>query len=102
MKLVISIINTVDRTSVIEGLVQNGYYATQLNSVGGFAGKENITVLTAVNEENVEKVISLIKEHTKSRTIDISETLDREVLSAKVNGTTVFVLDIEKFIQISD
>ncbi len=102
MKLVISIINTVDRESVIEGLIQNGYCATQINSIGGFTGKENITVLTAVNEENVEKVIETIKQHTKSQTVDVSQELNREVLYAKVNGTTVFVIDIEKFIQIQN
>ena len=110
-KMVFAIINTMDRKSIIDGLISKGYHATQLNSIGGFTGKESICIIVITSESNVNDVILTMKENSVSRKIEVPEDrqaiiadgIDRaELLSAKISGTVVSVIDVDKFIHIND
>ncbi len=110
-KMVFAIINTMDRKSIIDGLISKGYHATQLNSIGGFTGKDSICVIVITSESNVEDVIMTMKENSISRKIEVPEDrkaiiengIDRtELLSAKLSGTVVSVIDVDQFLHIND
>ncbi len=110
-KMIISIINTMDRSSIINALISKGYHATQLNSIGGFTGKENICVIVITAESNVGDVISTVRDNSVSRQVDvpddrlqsIAQEIDRaELISAKLSGTVISVVDVDQFINISN
>lgn len=104
MKLVIAIVNRDDANAVTQGLSKKGYYSTKLASTGGFLLAGNVTVLVGVEEEKVQHVIDIIREHSHSRKQMIPTTteLGMDYISAMpvevtVGGATVFVVDVERF-----
>lgn len=110
-KMIFAIINTMDRKSIIDGLISKGYHATQLNSIGGFTGKDSICIIVITAENNIDDVITTIRDNSVSRKIEVPEDrqmsvangIDRtELLSAKLSGTVVSVIDVDKFIHIND
>ena len=85
MKLILAIINRDDANAVTQALTKAGFSSTKLSTTGGFLMSGNVTILVGVDEEKVQAVIDIIKEHSHSR---------KEVL---VGGATIFVVDIERF-----
>ena len=67
MKLIIAIINHDDAKAVTNALTQNGFSSTKLATTGGFLMAGNVTVLVGVDEEKVQAVIDIIREHSHSR-----------------------------------
>ncbi len=61
MKLMIIIVRDSDDKSVVEQMVQQGYRVTRMSSTGGFLRRGNVTLLAGVDEEQVDKVISLLR-----------------------------------------
>ena len=66
MKLIYAIVSSDDSSSVSGALTQNGFFATKLASTGGFLMAGNTTFLICTDDENVDRVISIIAEHSKS------------------------------------
>lgn len=61
MKLMIAILQVDDRP-VIETLVAHGHRVTRVASTGGFLRRGNVTLLIGVEEQEVESVLSLLRE----------------------------------------
>ena len=104
MKLVIAIVNRDDANTVTQNLTKNGFYSTKLASSGGFLLAGNVTLLIGVEEEKVQAVIDIIKEHSHSRKQLIPATTEMSVgymptmpVEVHVGGATVFVVDVERF-----
>ncbi len=104
MKLVIAIINRDDANIVTQNLAKNGFYSTKLASTGGFLLAGNVTVLIGVQEEKVQAVIDIIREHSHSRKQLIPATAEMGMnyipslpVEVRVGGATVFVVDVERF-----
>jgi uncharacterized protein YaaQ len=62
MKLVVAIIQDKDAGKVVEMLVQRGYGATRINTVGGFLRRGNATILTGVDDQETPAVIGILRE----------------------------------------
>ena len=104
MKLVIAVVNRDDSHAVTQNLSKNGFYSTNLASSGGFLLSGNITLLIGVEEEKVQNVIDIIREHSHSRKqlIPASTEIGMNYISAvpvevNVGGAVVFVVDVERF-----
>ena len=104
MKLIIAIVNYDDANSVTRALTQAGFSSTKLSTTGGFLMAGNITVLIGVEEEKVQTVIDIIKEHSFSRKQVIPTTTEMSYgyypslpVEVTVGGATVFVVDVERF-----
>lgn len=104
MKLVIAIINSDDVSTVTRSLTKNGFSSTRLATTGGFLLGRNVTILVGVDEEKVDAVIDIIKEHSHSRkqVITSSAGVGREFhtgmpVEVNVGGATIFVVDVERF-----
>ena len=104
MKLVIAIINSDDVGTVTRSLTKNGFSSTRLATTGGFLLGRNVTILVGVDEEKVDAVIDIIKEHSHSRkqVITSSAGVGREFqtgmpVEVTVGGATIFVVDVERF-----
>ncbi len=104
MKLVIAIINSDDVSTVTRSLTKSGFSSTRLATTGGFLLGRNVTILVGVDEEKVDAVIDIIKEHSHSRkqVITSSAGIGREFhtgmpVEVTVGGATIFVVDVERF-----
>lgn len=105
MKLVIAIINADDMNAVVRNLTRSGFSATRMPTTGGFLMAKNVTVLVGVDEEKVQTVIEIIKNHSHSRKQIIPATSggvgygfqSSMPLEVTVGGATIFVVDVEQF-----
>ena len=109
MKFVIGVVNKDDALPLIDVLVKSGYRVTMSKTTGGFLRKENATLFTCVEDEQVEEVICLIQENCHTRTQrmgslpPVMESGELYVLDTdeevKVGGAVIFVLDVAQFLK---
>jgi len=106
MKLVIAVVQDKDHRRVTEALLERGYKFTNIASTGGLLREGNVTFLIGVDAEQIEDVITVIQEHSKTReqlvnvfppTIEPIGTCIPSPVKVQVGGATVFVLDVERF-----
>ncbi len=105
MKLIFAIINNDDGPIVSAELIKAGFQVTKMASTGGFLKKGNNTFITAVEDEQVDKVIEIIKNYSRKRTFttaaDVLASANMGVgmtpIQVSVGGATVFVANIERF-----
>jgi len=103
MKLLFAIVNRDDANAVVRNLSHQGYSSTKLSTSGGFLLASNITLMIGVADEKVDHVISIIREHSHSRTQiipnnDLSFDFDpSQPLEVAIGGATIFVVDVDRF-----
>jgi len=104
MKMVLAIIDKDDASGVISNLSKEGFSITRLSTTGGFLRAGNVTILIGVDDEKTQDVISVIKEHSKSRSQQIPTIMGNEAsylspmpVEVLVGGATIFVLNVEQF-----
>ncbi|NLG52433.1 MAG: transcriptional regulator [Clostridiales bacterium] len=104
MKLVMAIINAEDAQTVISHLTKESFSVTKLATTGGFLKTGNTTIIVGVEADTVDKVISIINEHSHSRKQMIPSTSELGMgffpsvpVEISVGGATVFVMDVERF-----
>lgn len=109
MKLVISIVHDDDVHALLEELTANQLRVTKLATTGGFLRAGNTTLLTGVEDDEVDKVIAIIKNNCESReqitttptpVSGASGVFIPYPIDVKVGGATVFVLDIEQYVKL--
>ena len=108
MKLIVAIVQDQDAQNVISDLTEKEYRVTKLASTGGFLKAGNTTILSGVEDAQVEEVVGIIEKNCKTREITTSlltvtmpgDTYIPYPLEVKVGGATVFVLDVEQHIKI--
>ena len=105
MKLIYAIVSRDDSSAVSAALTQNGFFATKLASTGGFLKAGNTTFLICTEPENVDRVISIIAEHSKKRKQMVSSSAGYGGMGGytpfpvevTVGGATIIVTDVERF-----
>ena len=104
MKMILAIVSNDDSSNVSRALTKARYSVTRLATTGGFLRAGNVTVLVGVDEEKVQAVIDVIKEHSHSRKQMIASTTETTYgyypampVEITVGGATIFVVDIERF-----
>ena len=105
MKLIFAIVNNDDGAIVSAQLIKQGIHVTKMASMGGFLKKGNHTFITAVEDDEVEKVIEIIRNYSKKRTYSApadvisAASLGGSVtpIQVTIGGATVFVANIERF-----
>lgn len=106
MKLVVAVVQSRDAESLVQALTEQGFFATQINSSGGFLRESNVTVLIGVQEVAVPDVIRLVRENGHARTryvnplmplLEPSEFHVAAPVEVHVGGATIFVLDVERY-----
>ena len=61
MKLIIAIVHDDDATKVVKELNSQGFRVTRMCSSGGFLKAGNTTLMVGVDEDGVDKVLSIIE-----------------------------------------
>ena len=104
MKLIFAIVNDDDAARVLSVLNRAGFGATKLASTGGYLKSGNTTFISGVEDEQVDRAISLIGQNARKRTQIIHDTTSMGTfntmampLEIQVGGATVFVLNVERF-----
>ncbi len=107
MKLLIVIVNNDDAKAVSKALVKNRFYSTKLASTGNFLLSGNTTMLVGCQNEEVDKVIEVIKSeaHQRKKMVTPIAGISASLLSPSpievtVGGATIFIVDVEKFVKI--
>jgi uncharacterized protein YaaQ len=105
VKLVVAIVNPEDAGPLVDGLLERDFRATRLHSSGGFLKQSNATVLLGVEDDAIDEVLEIIREHCHSRTqlvnpmppiLEPGEFFLPYPLEVEVGGATVFVVPVER------
>lgn len=106
MKLVIAIMHGDDATECTDALADKGIPTTRLDSRGGFLQRGNATLLCGVSADQVEEVLGVLRQRSKSRTevlnpmpplVEPGDFFVPYPVEVEVGGAIVFVLDVERF-----
>ncbi len=105
MKLILAIVNDEDGNKVLNALSQKGFSVTKLATTGGFLKAGNMTLLSGVEDDEIDAVINIIKEKSQRRTqitaapipISSSPSFTPYPIEVQVGGATIFVLDVDRF-----
>jgi uncharacterized protein YaaQ len=105
MKLILAVVQEKDATRLIDALNEANVQATMLASTGGFLREGNATILSGVEDEQMEKVLVVInrvchrREQLMTPIPPVVEPVDSYVtypVKVEVGGAIVFVLNIER------
>lgn len=105
-KLLFAIIQGDDYENVVSELTKNGFYVTQLNSVGGFLKRRSMTIMVGLPESRLEAALAILKEKAGERVETVyrnhmvhnssMEFSPAMPMSVPCGGVAVFVLDMER------
>jgi uncharacterized protein YaaQ len=91
---------------VSEALLRAGYKFTKISTTGGLLRDGNTTLLIGVDNEEVDAVMGIIEEFSKTREQYVSlppadvmpaGTFVPNPVRVSVGGAIVFVVDVERF-----
>ncbi|NPA06010.1 MAG: hypothetical protein GXO54_01215 [Chloroflexi bacterium] len=88
MKFILVVLEDSDSQDVIQALVEAGYSVTRLTSGGGLLRRGRQIFFSGVEDDHVDRVIALIREHLPPR----------EEQSARRG--MIFVLPMEDFVRV--
>lgn len=106
MKLIIIIVNSDDSRNLLDRLGRRGFSVTVTSSAGGFMHLGNATLFCGVEDEEVEEVLTVVRESCTSRiqyvtplppVMEPGEMHIPTPVEKHVGGATIFVLDVEHF-----
>lgn len=104
MKLVYAIVNNDDSHAVSTALTESGFSATKLASTGGFLKAGNTTFIIGVDDDKINQVIDVIKEHSHKRKQMVPSAASYSEgnytsfpVEVFVGGATIFVTNVERF-----
>lgn len=104
MKLIYAIVNNDDSRAVSSSLTKEGFQATKLASTGGFLLAGNTTFLICSDDDKVDEIIEIIRQHSRRRSQYVPSSTSYGVgsytsfpVEVSVGGATIFVTNIERF-----
>lgn len=109
MKLVIAFVHADDAATVLGKLQRGKIPSTALESRGGFLRRGNATILSAVEENDVERVLTILRAACKPRAEHVDTTFAGGSVETiglpgsaevPVGGATVLLLDVARVVKI--
>jgi len=108
IKLIVSIVHSDDADQLTTALREGGFSSTKISTTGGFLREGNATILVGTEEENVPRVMELIKSNCHTRTqyvnplpavMEPGELYLPNPVEVQVGGAVIFVLDVERLVR---
>jgi len=105
LKLILAVVQSKDVEACVDALVGAGHVCTRLASFGGFLEQGNATLLTAVDDREVEATLALLGSKARQRNQVLQALLPGSdapgaalapPMDVEVGGATVFVLDVAR------
>lgn len=102
MKLVISVVQRQDESSLTRALSGQHVGVTRVSSKGGFLREGNVTLFIVVPDHRVDEVMQTIRQHCYTRTkfvaplppvAESGEFYPSTPIEVQVGGATVFVVE---------
>lgn len=105
MKLLIAIIQESDADRVGQELRDAGARFTRLSSTGGFLETPNVTLILAVEEDTLPRVLEVFRDSCSAREVELPLVLyerlrDWEDRMVSYAGATILVADLADVIRI--
>ena len=104
MKMITAIVNKRDAGEVCDSLTEEKVTFTKMSTMGGFLKAGNATLLIGVEDDQVDKVLEIIKKHCAKRMEPLPAVVNTSVpmygyyqTEVPVGGATVFVTNVERF-----
>ena len=105
MKLVIAIVQDEDSENLIISLNENNFKVTKISSTGGFLKAGNVTILSGIEDEELDKFMGILEENSKTREVKRTiqpvnipgQAMIPVPITVKVGGATIFVTDVVDF-----
>ncbi|MGI8478095.1 MAG: cyclic-di-AMP receptor [Thermomicrobiales bacterium] len=92
-KLIIAVVQNEDADGVVDALLEGDFRATRLASTGGFLRRGNTTLMIGADEDQVDHVLGLIRQHARSA----GAPADAAATATAPAAATVFVLNLEEY-----
>ena len=104
MKLILAVIQNEDEDVLTDTMETEGLSITRIGSSGGFMRASNVTLMIAVQDDQVSHVVELFRKHCKRRTkhlhpwVPSMEARERFLgaIPVEVGGAAVFILNLEQ------
>ena len=104
MKLIMAVIQHEDEDALVQALEDATIGSTRIGSSGGFLRASNVTMMIAVQDDQVDAVLGLLQKHCKRRTRHLYPLLPnleaRErflgSIPVEIGGATVFILPVDR------
>jgi uncharacterized protein YaaQ len=106
MVVLLAVVQAQDADLVIKALEKHDVAGYKLSSIGAFLGKKNVTLLIPVEQAKAELVISELKRNCRQRIEYVNMPLEGQPLPIPspipitVGGATIFLLDIDQYLEI--
>lgn len=107
MKLILAIVHDEDSHELIKNLSEKNFNITKLASTGGFLKTGNSTLIIGAAKEKLDEILEIIKNTCKTRKeytmtssmIGETSSFIGQPIEVSVGGATVFVFDVDQFVQ---
>ena len=107
MKMILTIVRNEDAPLLLNELNEKKYYVTKLATTGGFLKKGNNTLLMGIEDEQVEEVCEIIRQHSGKRqqimytppapsNVNVYNSVSSVPVNVEVGGATIFILPVEE------
>ena len=103
MKMVMAVVPRDETESVLQALVAGGFTATFTDSRGGMLRQAQQMLFIAVNKEDLEEVMAVIRDSCHSHVRVEAEPAGEDIppslsgsLTTRVGGAVVFIWDIDR------
>lgn len=109
MKMIFAIVRSSDADHVVRHLSREGYFVTRLSSEGGFLRQGNVTLMSGVQDDQVDRVIEIVKKECGPHqrvTVNVPHVSESGAIvnyaaaapmTVELGGATIFVVDITRF-----
>jgi len=106
MKLIVAVIHDRDQKRTSDALLRAEFRFTKIASTGGFLREGNVTILIGAEAEDVDTVLNLISDSSKTREQYVNVlppeatpvgTFMANPVKVQVGGAIAFVMDVERF-----
>jgi len=95
-----------DADLVMASLQKYGIVVFELSSMGAFLGRKNVTMLIPIQTTHIELVLSELKRNCRQRIEYVSMPIEGQPLPMPspipitVGGATIFILEIEEYLEV--
>lgn len=108
MKLILAVVQDQDADRTIKALNEAKYRVTRIATTGGFFRVGNTTLISGVEDDQLDEVITILKTTCERRTrlipagpnIVDSAAMMGGFVEVEVGGAALFVLQVEHFEQV--
>jgi uncharacterized protein YaaQ len=106
MVILLAVLQAQDADLVTSALGKFGVTAFELSSTGAFLGRKNVTLLIPVQTTNIELILSELKRNCRQRIEYVSMPIEGQPLPIPspipitVGGATIFILEIDQYLEV--